>query len=303
MSTDDKKDDDQGMKMVELAISPYHRQMMESDADSLRTVIAQAHKDFEPMKERLVEMAVMGESFKEVLKAMRAPCEALNAIRFPSESFLAIQKLTLPKIWDFPCTSVLKTVAEATSRHQEIIKEVAAMQMSFMSMKLPSMDSLYEPSVISVRPVREQTVINNITVTVTIQQLVVHRDGRPLVAVPEAGCIELDPYFQLCDKPKEKRFGLHYYKQGEWKFEELTALQTRLLHYLYDMGFRPHTYAQKLAAIAEALTSSKVSISNRINELEKTCERLGIQYLLAKVGEDKWCLTRQLGCFEGMWEA
>lgn len=303
MSNADENDDARFKKIRDLAISPYQRQDMENEAERLRGVVVQANEDFAPMKERLVEMAVMGESFKEVLKAMRAPCEALNAIRFPSESLLAIQKLTLPKIWDFPFTSVMKTVTDAAFRHQEIIKEVAAMQMSFMSMKLPSMDSLYEPSVIPVRPVREQPIINNITVTVTIQQLVVHRDGRPLVAVPEAGCIELDPYFQLCDKPNEKRFGLHYYKQGEWKFEELTALQTRLLHYLYDMGFRPHTYAQKLAAIAEALTSSKVSISNRINELEKTCERLSIQYLLAKVGEDKWCLTRQLGCFEGMWEA
>ncbi len=303
MSNADENDDARFKKIRGLAISPYQWQDMENEAERLRGVVVQANEDFAPMKERLVEMAVMGESFKEVLKAMRAPCEALNAIRFPSESLLAIQKLTLPKIWDFPFTSVMKTVTDAAFRHQEIIKEVAAMQMSFMSMKLPSMDSLYEPSVIPVRPVREQPIINNITVTVTIQQLVVHRDGRPLVAVPEAGCIELDPYFQLCDKPNEKRFGLHYYKQGEWKFEELTALQTRLLHYLYDMGFRPHTYAQKLAAIAEALTSSKVSISNRINELEKTCERLGIQYLLAKVGEDKWCLTRQLGCFEGMWEA
>ncbi len=172
-------------------------------------------------------------------------------------------------------------------------------------MNFPSMTdtTLYErPVYMPSPPVRRDPPVTNFYVNVHIERQIVHRDGRPLVPVPEPGCIEFDPYFQLCDKPKEKRFGLYYYKHEKWTFEELTALQTRILHYLYDMGFRPHTYAQKLATIAEALTSSKVSISNRINELEKTCERLGIQYLLAKVGEDKWCLTRQLECFEGMWE-
>lgn len=301
MSTDDEKGDDQPMKIGGMVISQYQRRDLEREAEKLRKVIAQAEEDFAPMKERLVGMAVMGESFKEVLKAIRSPCEALNAIRFPSESFLAIQKLTLPKICDFPFTSALKTVAEVASRHQEIFKEVAAMQMSFMSMKLPSMDSLYEPTVIPMMPVRERPVVNNVTVTVTIQQLVVQRDGRPIVAVPEAGCIELDPYLQLCMKDDEKKYGLYYYKNGEWNFEAMTPLQTKMINYLHRMGLRPESFAQRLGTIAEAFDSSKTSISNRIKEIGEMCDRIGFQQLLCKVGEDKWCLTRQLGCFEGTW--
>ena len=299
MSTNDEKGDDQTMEMVGLAISPYQRRDMEREAKKLRKVIVQANEDFAPMKERLVEMAVMGESFKGVLKAMQLPLDTLNAIRFPSESFLAIQKLTLPKIWDFPFTSVLKTVTEATSRHQEIIKEVAAMQMNFPSMTDTTLDEwpVYMPS----PPVRRDPPVTNFHVNVYIERQIVHRDGRPLVAVPEAGCIELDPYFYLCNKREEKKCRLYYFKGGKWNFEELNQLPARLLHYLYDVGFHVHTYAQKLDRIAEALDSSKGSISNRIGELNDMCDQLKIQNLLQKVGEDRWCLSRQLDCFEGSW--
>jgi hypothetical protein len=158
-----------------------------------------------------------------------------------------------------------------------------------------------EKSVMLDAPIRERQSVTHVHLTIHIAQLIVQREGRPLVTVPEEGYIELDPYLYLCDNPEEKKLGLYYYKGGRWQYEDLNRLPIRILHYLYDMGFHAHKFAQKPDAIAEALDSSRGSIRNQILAVQKMCERLKIQPLLMKVGDDRWYLSRQLGCFEGLW--
>lgn len=301
-------DDTTGMpqeNLPELPMSPADRQKLQDHMKEMSKALVPLREKYVPMAELLLGMREVMQGVSALyLNSANAAYESVRRVVAPVTSVLELQKGAIGTICDTVMRpsflDAIRSAMDMSIRYQEMMKEMAMNRTLFNASTL--VDTLYETQVYSPSPpIHRDPPVPQIHVNVYIEKMIVHRDGRPAVAVPEAGCIELDPYFYLCCKQEEKKYGLYYFKNGKWHYEELTALQARLLHYLHDVGCRVHTYAQKLDTIAEALQSSKGSISNRINELEKLFERLHIQDLLQKVGEDRWCLSRQLGCFEGGW--
>jgi len=294
-------------KLVEVVGAPPKQQQIQQDMAEIGKNLVRLRVDYIPAVERLVELQkTMQGMTAHSLASVNMAYESIKRLVEPPSSLFAFHKSAIGTICDIAMRpsflDSFKAAINVSTRYQDMMKDVALRHVDFLSkMSIsPIVDTDYETPMYA-PPVRRDPPVTNVHVNVYIERLIVHRDGRPAVIVPEAGCKELDPYFYLCYKPEEKKYGLYYYKNGSWNFEELNALPARLLYYLYDVGFHVHTYALKLDAIADALESSKGSISNRINELEKLFERLEIQDLLQKVGEDRWCLSRQLGCFEGGW--
>ncbi|MSR68156.1 hypothetical protein EXS65_05075 [Candidatus Peribacteria bacterium] len=305
MAQDDDTSGIPQTKLAELAMSPSERRRLEDGMQEMSKTLVRLREEYAPAAERFLEVReVMQSVSARYLESANAAYESVQKLVAPVASVLALQKGAIGTI----CETVMrpsfldsiKSAMDVSARYQEMMKDMAVNRTLFNASSL--VDTLYEMPVYRPEPlIHRDPTVQHIHVNVHIEKMIVHRDGRPTVAVPEAGCVELDPYFYLCCKHKEKKYGLHYFKGGEYQYEELTALQARILQYFHDVGFRVHTFAQKLDTIADALQSSKRSISNRINELEKIFERLKIQDLLQKVGDNRWCLSRQLGCFEGTW--
>lgn len=306
MSTDDNSGRVPQNKLVEVVMPPERQLRMQKELAELAEMgakMAKINEEFIPTAGLLRTIAEPALSVTHYLQSANSAFESMKKLIEPSSSLLALQKSAIGTIFDTiespSFLSSIKSVMDMSVRYQDMWRDLALKQMDYFStMNFSSLIDRYDETPVYVPPRRDPPVTH---VHVHIEKLIVHRDGRPAVVVPEEGCIELDPYFYLCYKPDEKRYGLYYFKNARWNFEELTALPVRLLRYLHDVGLRPRTYAQKLDAIADALQSSKGSISNRIKGLQRMSERLKIQDLLQKVGEDRWCLSRQLECFEGMW--
>jgi len=288
-----------------LPMSPAERQELQDHMKEMSKALVPLKEAYAPMAERLLGMREVMQGVSALyLDSANAAYESVRKLVAPVSSALELQKGAIGTICDTVMRpsflDVIRSAMDVSIRYQDMMKEMAMNRTLFNASSL--VDTLYETQVYSpAPPIHRDPPVQHIHVNVHIEKMILHRDGRPAVAVPEADCIELDPYFYLCDKREDKKYGLYYLKGGKWNFEELNQLPARLLHYLYDVGFRAHTYAQKLDTIAEALDSSKGSISNRIGELNDMCDQLKIQNLLQKVGEDRWCLSRQIGCFEGSW--
>lgn len=310
------KGDDTGShvqtKLVELAMSLSEQKNLQDDMNEVAEALMRHRDDYAPTIERLMELS---ESMQDVparfLESANAAFAGVKNTIAPLSSFLAFQQNTINTVCDTvinphffdSISSLSKEMKGASSSYLDAMKEIALWKEDYFSaFNIFSMRDTRElPVYIPTPSVNKDPPITNVHVKVHIEKMIVHRDGRPVVALPEDGCIELDPYLQLCMKDEEKKYGLYYYRNGKWFFEKLTPMQAKLINYLYRMGFRAGLSAQKLNTIADAFVSSKRSISNRIKEIEIMCDHISIQQLLEKVGEDKWCLSRQLGCFEGMW--
>lgn len=137
--------------------------------------------------------------------------------------------------------------------------------------------------------------IKNVGKTITLEKSIVEQYFPKGVYATKDGDLELDDGLVLQGEYLlfEPLRGGVYQK----KTEKIRPLGQRIIEHLY--GIRKYaTNAKTLDEIATALSSTKVSISNEINRIQKTCTDNKLMLILHKFAGEKWGLNQQLKCCE-----
>lgn len=136
-------------------------------------------------------------------------------------------------------------------------------------------------------------IIKSINKTITLEKAIVEQYFPQGVYTTKEGDLELDENIVLQGEHLlfEALRGGVYQKQSE----KIRPLGQRIVEHLY--GIRKYTQNSKtLDEIANALSSTKRTISNEINRIQKTCSDSGLTQILHKFTSDKWGLNPHLKC-------
>jgi len=116
------------------------------------------------------------------------------------------------------------------------------------------------------------------------------------VFADEGGDVKLDKH--IFHSHSRKILQLHKKKGGGFEKEiPISPQASYLIAYCYQIrSYDKNSKTLKELAVALTKNGSKVSISNRIKEIEKICSENGVKQILHKYSDEKWGLNQKLDC-------